>query len=325
MPIPHNKLNLVGSRFGRLVVIEESPLRKSKGCVVYRCKCDCGVIRLVSSNNLRKRTGSTQSCGCLQKERTSAIRLKDLTGATFGRLTVLHRSKDQGKKVGWFCICTCGKVTTVAAGNLTSGTTQSCGCLMKERASEAHLKDLTGNRYGKLVVVSRVSNKGSRTRWLCLCDCGMTVMPHSCSLTSGDTRSCGCIRETMIPVEARAIRHTPPSGHCYRENGKVVVSSEYTTWCNIKSRIFRPTAPGYENYGGRGLGMDLEWSQSFAAFYRDMGPKPGPEYSIERLNNDLGYFPGNCVWADAQTQANNKRPARPRRKKTSATLAPVAA
>lgn len=84
-------------------------------------------------------------------------------------------------------------------------------------------------------------------------------------------------------------------------------TSEYLTWKNMKARCHRPTWPQFHLYGGRGIAVCKRWRSSFKAFLADMGPKPGPGYSIERKKNHLGYSPRNCKWATASEQQRNLR------------------
>lgn len=81
----------------------------------------------------------------------------------------------------------------------------------------------------------------------------------------------------------------------------------YSTWLNIKSRCYRPTCREYKYYGKRGIEMHPSWIHSFSTFIDDMGPKPTPLHSVERLDNSGNYEPGNCIWATHTTQANNRR------------------
>jgi hypothetical protein len=130
------RIDLTGQRFGRLIVLEDVGRTKSKK-VIWRCQCECGNTVDVISGQLR--SGKTQSCGCLQKERTSETNKKDLTNQKFGRLVVLEeagRAKDG--QVIWKCVCECGHIVEVGSGNLQSGHTQSCDCYKRERTSETH-------------------------------------------------------------------------------------------------------------------------------------------------------------------------------------------
>lgn len=125
------RLDITGDRYGRLTVIKE--VEPNKYHRRWLCKCDCGNETIAYMNSLRG--GRTQSCGCLQKERTSEKNLTDLTGKRFGRLTVLQRSetKSKSRKVIWKCVCDCGRKTNVLSDRLLNGTTKSCGCLKVDK------------------------------------------------------------------------------------------------------------------------------------------------------------------------------------------------
>ena len=129
--------------------------------------------------------------------------LKDETGNTYGYLTVIERAPNNkdGRAI-WRCKCKCGNEVTVMGKHLRSGNTKSCGCYQKERATESNLArggDLTGKRFGKLVVleedgfIKKSDGRNSRV-WKCQCDCGNICHVQHVYLTGGDTKSCGCIR-----------------------------------------------------------------------------------------------------------------------------------
>lgn len=135
---------------------------------------------------------------------------EDLTGKTFGYLTVLYRVKNNGKTRGakWRCQCLCGNLVDVLASNLKKQHTLSCGCLQKEKTSITHLIDETGKRYGKLTVIKRGENKYSpsgspSTMWECQCDCGNKVLVNGDSLRRGLTNSCGCYRIEQVSNRCR--------------------------------------------------------------------------------------------------------------------------
>ena len=118
--------SLIGERFGRLVVIEETVERKDRS-IVWKCQCDCGNIKLINTHQLRR---GTQSCGCLQKETVSKNNSKDIQGQIFGKLTAITPTNERKHgSVIWRCQCECGNEILVSAENLLSGNTKSCGCL----------------------------------------------------------------------------------------------------------------------------------------------------------------------------------------------------
>lgn len=126
-------------------------------------------------------------------------KLIDLTGQKFGRLTVLHRDESKPKgTVYWVCQCECGTIKSISTQTLRNGGCQSCGCLQRERTSEAGLVDLTGQQFGFLVPLYRLEEKKwGKSIWHCKClNCGgETDVIHS-NLTTGDVKSCGCIRRS---------------------------------------------------------------------------------------------------------------------------------
>lgn len=144
--------------------------------------------------------GKTRSCGCYRKEQTSKRNKQDLTGRKFGRLTVLKEErKDQKGRIVWLCKCECGKYHEVVTAYLNNGSVKSCGCLAKETARKngrAVIHDLTGQRFGRLVVLQETSQRsGTNIIWKCKCDCGNIAYVEGPSLLRGDTKSCGCYQK----------------------------------------------------------------------------------------------------------------------------------
>ena len=136
-------INEVGKKYGRLTVLSRQG-SNSANRALWLCQCDCGKQIVVIGKNLR--SGNTCSCGCLQKEKLSARVLKDITGETFGKLTVLQRDFSKtGPDAYWLCQCECGNQTIVAGTSLRKGHTQSCGC-MKSKGEEKIIKLLKENQ-----------------------------------------------------------------------------------------------------------------------------------------------------------------------------------
>lgn len=136
-------LNLVGKRFGSLVVLYMNE-RDFSNRISWHCVCDCGNECDVDANNLT--SGHTKSCGCRRKESMSELFSKDITGQVFGYLTVMGRIGHRGKAVLWECKCQCGNTCDVTTGSLSSGYTTSCGCRKSSYGEEAIIQILDDNK-----------------------------------------------------------------------------------------------------------------------------------------------------------------------------------
>lgn len=153
-------------------------------------------------------------------------------------------------------------------------------------------KDITGRRYGRLVAVRRHAlNKHKRWNWEYLCDCGNTIVRDGGNVTSGYIRSCGCFRREA--TSARVATH--------RQGGTAV----HRAWHHMLSRCRDPNVPMYPVYGGRGISVCERWLK-FENFRDDMGEKPAG-MSLDRIDVNGNYEPGNCRWASWIQQANNKQ------------------
>jgi hypothetical protein len=158
--------------------------------------------------------------------------------------------------------------------------------------------DLAGQTFGRLLVLSRAeSGKSWKTRFNCVCECGSHTVVFAQSLLRGYTKSCGCWK-----IEAPHLAFTTHG--MTRVDGKGV--PEYRAWCHLKTRCLNQNNPAYPRYGGRGITVCDEWKASFESFYRDMGPRPSPRHSVERIDGNAGYLPGNCCWALPGVQAINR-------------------
>ena len=179
------RLDLTNQIFGKLIALEPGqPYVKPSGKKIstWKCKCECGKILDVRTENLR--TGKAKSCGC------SCGRV-DITNQKFGRLTVLEYVGNSS----WKCKCDCGNIKTIKTANLKNGNTKSCGCLQKEKVKEAIWKDLTNQKFGRLTVLFPTEKKqGSNIIWHCKCDCGKECDIAGNNLTSGNSTSCGCFK-----------------------------------------------------------------------------------------------------------------------------------
>lgn len=172
-------LDLTGKKFGKLTALQRLPNQGRR--TIWECKCECGNIVSVRTENLR--SGHTTSCGC--KTREPSKRFIDLTGLQFGEWTVLAKA---ARESYWKCRCSCGVEREVYAPSLKKGVSLSCGHLSKNQIR----KPIIGNRYGKLIVLSQFKKDND---WYCecQCDCGNKTIVKRQNLTSKNTQSCGCI------------------------------------------------------------------------------------------------------------------------------------
>lgn len=160
--------------------------------------------------------------------------------------------------------------------------------------------EMTGRTFGRLTVLGRAegqdSNRGAM--WMCRCECGAEKSISGSQLRRPKgSRSCGCLqrenaRGVVTHGHSLAGRRTP----------------EYAAWLSMRNRCFHQDDKTWPNYGGRGITVCQEWADSFEAFFRDVGPRPGKGFSLGRIDNEGHYEPGNVRWETSSQQNSNRRP-----------------
>ena len=179
MRIVPKKIDLTGQRFGKLVVIKESPERKN-GRICWECQCDCGNVAIVKGLSLKN--GDTKSCGCWNKG--------EEIGNKYGKWLVIDKAPNRNRRAYWLCQCECGEIKEVLGANLRNGHSTSCGCQNKN--------DLIGQKFGKLTVVGKnPTRKNEHVCWDCKCDCGNLTTVEGYNLKNGSTQSCGCQKQSV--------------------------------------------------------------------------------------------------------------------------------
>lgn len=218
-------------------------------------------------------------------EKRTPNNLSDLSGQRFGKLVAEYPFYD-GVRWRWHCTCDCGNAKDVIPADLKRGMVKSCGCYRKNFRKI----DLSGKRFGYLTVVSVAEddNKHHGQKWVCKCDCGNMVVVRGDGLKSGHTKSCGCTNK-------RRTTHGKSNTRLFK------------VWTSMKQRCQNENDSKYNDYGGRGIKVCEEWSDfdCFFLWSSNNGYKEG--LTIDRINNDGDYAPGNCRWTTRKIQMSNRR------------------
>lgn len=219
------------------------------------------------------------------------IIMQDLIGKRFGNLVVIDKIGSKNRRIHWKCQCDCGKYSEVSTTNLKRGNSTRCsnGCHLIKRYN---FKDLSGKRFGKLLVKrkSETKTKTRGVRWVCECDCGKTKELPSNSLTSGNTKSCGCSQYKMlgniIPTSyINAVKQNAVKRDIEFEVSIEYLESIFTGECVLSGKKIKFNESGYQKDN-----------------------KKRGNASLDRLDSKIGYIEGNVQWLDKDVNKmkNNK-------------------
>lgn len=205
-------------------------------------------------------------------------------GTKIHHFTIVAESQPRHGHAHYLCHCDCGNEKVVQGSKLKAGRWKSCGCVggVHKAGRTRHPELQPQQVVGSLVLVCRTPDKGPAT-WLCVCECGEMVSVRASSLNDGVTESCGCVRT---------------AGGWGRMRG---------LWRNMIDRCHNESNPQWDYYGGRGIRVCEAWRASLRQFLADVGVRPSGLHSLDRINNNGHYEPGNVRWATAAEQARNKR------------------
>lgn len=155
-----------------------------------------------------------------------------------------------------------------------------------------------GLRFGLLTVLDRAPRRGkhSAAQWLCQCDCGTVMQARSDNLKRGNTGSCGC-QSSRAMIGSRSRKH----GHYHGHRPTLT----WNSWAAMRRRCLDPRTVNYHRYGGSGVTVCDRWRNDFQAFLADMGERPAPDYTLDRIDGGKSYEPGNCRWASKTEQSRN--------------------
>lgn len=191
----------------------------------------------------------------------------------------------------WHYECECGEAGTTSQSNLSCGKSRSCGCRRAEH------KYKPGDKIGRLTLISRFIKRTAHSEnavWKYKCECGTTGTVHQGNLTAGTSGSCGCLHSEIVKATKTV-------------HGESDKAPEWFTWMGMIQRCENKKNPQYKDYGGRGIRIYPRWRKSYPAFLLDVGRRPSPSHTLNRKNNNKGYYPGNVNWATWSEQNRNRR------------------
>jgi len=288
----------IGKLYGGLTILDILEVQGDRGVTMVSCRClSCGKNASFRATNVV--AGAYKSCGCLR-----SLNVADYIGKIYNKLKVLQSANGVKGRRGIMvkCACHCGSTVVVKLSSLINGNTKSCGCLRKLDYSK-----YIGNVYGRLRIIKCVNNADDyyRATVECECECGNICIKRLRTIKAGDTKSCGCL--------------------VYTKNG--VASKEsirgYSAWNSMMRRCYQSghfitdipglkflergvRHPGYKDYGSRGITVCEDWydPEVFVPWYMK---NIKDDETMDRIDNDKGYYPNNIRSANKFTQSINRR------------------
>lgn len=220
-----------------------------------------------------------------------AKNIDDYLNKKYNMLTIIKRvSNYKDGSIMVECVCECGKVKNIVLSKVLNGKTKSCGCIYNHRMKESAI----GKKYNKLTVKEFHSIKNERLMFKFKCDCGNEKVSSLSEVKNGSIKSCGCMYKTQEGLSSKDGEHR----------------KLYTIYRNMISRCYNENDMYYSNYGGRGITVCDNWKENYINFYKDITNNlglPREKDTIDRIDNDKGYYLENIKWSTMTEQNYNRR------------------